>query len=225
MTTRSTDAHAHVREAVSRLGLFTADLPGKSARYRGVLVGAGREALPPGISRAGEMRDTRGRQRATRLAHLCRFCSGAIRQARTLYANNVLEIDLDAMVYELDSITFDLCLVLFDWVPYRSTKAAIKLHTLLDLRGNIPSFIYAASVTRIPRPAKCPWPFRHRQCLPPCSGAWWRSLFRRVSNDPFIALQPKSPVSALTVRVKRRQALRSMRAAGTAPLWQYVIYQ
>jgi hypothetical protein len=52
-----------------------------------------------------------------------------------------LEIDLDAMVYALDSTTIDLCLALFDWAPFRSIKAAIKLHTLNDLHGSIPTFI------------------------------------------------------------------------------------
>jgi hypothetical protein len=63
-------------------------------------------------------------------------------RARALYANDPLSIDLDATVYALDATTIDLCLSLFDWAPFRSTKAAIKLHTLLDLRGAIPSFIH-----------------------------------------------------------------------------------
>jgi hypothetical protein len=65
-----------------------------------------------------------------------------IRRARTLYAGDPLEVDLDNTVYALDSSTIDLCLSLFDWAPFRSTKAAIKLHTLLDLRGAIPAFIH-----------------------------------------------------------------------------------
>ncbi len=66
-----------------------------------------------------------------------------IRRARKLYASDsVLGLDLDNTVYALDSSTIDLCLSLFDWAPFRSTKAAIKLHTLLDLRGAIPAFIH-----------------------------------------------------------------------------------
>jgi hypothetical protein len=66
-----------------------------------------------------------------------------IRRARKLYAGDaVLGVDLDNTVYALDSSTIDLCLSLFDWAPFRSTKAAIKLHTLLDLRGAIPAFIH-----------------------------------------------------------------------------------
>lgn len=70
------------------------------------------------------------------------FAQVLIRQARALYASDTLEIDLDAMVYALDSTTIDLCLALFDWAPFRSTKAAIKLHTLIDLHGSIPTFIH-----------------------------------------------------------------------------------
>jgi len=65
-----------------------------------------------------------------------------IRRARKLYANDALGVELDNTVYALDSSTIDLCLSLFDWAPFRSTKAAIKLHTLLDLRGAIPAFIH-----------------------------------------------------------------------------------
>ena len=65
-----------------------------------------------------------------------------IRRARKLYANDSLGVDLDNTVYALDSSTIDLCLSLFEWAPFRLTKAAIKLHTLLDLRGAIPAFIH-----------------------------------------------------------------------------------
>ncbi len=65
-----------------------------------------------------------------------------IAHARALYAQDPCVLDLDASVYALDSTTIDLCLSLFNWAPFRSTKAAIKLHTLLDLRGAIPAFIH-----------------------------------------------------------------------------------
>jgi hypothetical protein len=65
-----------------------------------------------------------------------------IRRARKLYAGEDLGLDLNNTVYALDSSTIDLCLSLFDWAPFRATKAAIKLHTLLDLRGAIPAFIH-----------------------------------------------------------------------------------
>ena len=65
-----------------------------------------------------------------------------IRRARKLYCNDSFGIDLDNTVYALDATTIDLCLSLFPWAPFRTAKAAIKLHTLLDLRGNIPAFIH-----------------------------------------------------------------------------------
>ena len=64
-----------------------------------------------------------------------------IRRARVLYANEPLGLDLNETVYALDSTTIDLCLKLFPWARFRRAKAAIKLHTLLDLRGSIPTFI------------------------------------------------------------------------------------
>ena len=63
-------------------------------------------------------------------------------QARKLYANEDLGLDLTNTVYALDSTTIDLCLSVFPWAHFRTTKAAVKMHTLLDLRGNIPSFIH-----------------------------------------------------------------------------------
>jgi transposase len=65
-----------------------------------------------------------------------------IRRARKLYCDCDLGLDLTNTVYALDSTTIDLCLSLFDWAPFRKTKAAVKLHTLLDLRGAIPAFIH-----------------------------------------------------------------------------------
>jgi hypothetical protein len=70
-----------------------------------------------------------------------------IRRARKLYCNDGFGIDLDNTVYALDATTIDLCLSLFPWAPFRSAKAAVKLHTLLDLRGNIPAFIHISDGT------------------------------------------------------------------------------
>ena len=69
------------------------------------------------------------------------LAQGLIRRARKLYAQEPLGIELTETVYALDSTTIDLCLTLFPWARFRSTKAAIKLHTLLDLRGPIPTMI------------------------------------------------------------------------------------
>jgi hypothetical protein len=62
--------------------------------------------------------------------------------ARRLYVDEPFGVDLDNTVYALDASTIDLCLSVFPWAPFRQTKAAVKLHTLLDLRGNIPTFIH-----------------------------------------------------------------------------------
>ena len=70
------------------------------------------------------------------------FAQHLIGMARPLYATEPFGLELDAAVYAFDASTIDLCLSVFAWAPFRSTKAAIKLHTLLDLRGNIPSFIH-----------------------------------------------------------------------------------
>ena len=67
------------------------------------------------------------------------FAQTLIVQARQLYAKESLGIELSNTVYALDSTTIDLCLSMFPWAPFRSTKAAVKMHTLLDLRGAIPA--------------------------------------------------------------------------------------
>ena len=70
------------------------------------------------------------------------FAQRLIAQARKLYVGTDLGLDLTNSVYALDSTTIDLCLSVFPWAHFRSTKSAVKMHTLLDLRGNIPSFIH-----------------------------------------------------------------------------------
>jgi hypothetical protein len=72
------------------------------------------------------------------------FAQRLIVQARRLYANESLGLDLTNSVYALDSTTIDLCISMFPWAQFRSTKSAVKMHTLLDLRGNIPSFIHVS---------------------------------------------------------------------------------
>jgi hypothetical protein len=85
------------------------------------------------LAHANELRDWR---------IYCEFAQALVRIARRLYAKDSLGIDLSETVYALDSTTIDLCLSLFPWARFRETKAAVKLHTLLDLRGGIPSFIH-----------------------------------------------------------------------------------
>lgn len=70
------------------------------------------------------------------------FAQRLIAQARKLYLTESFGVDLTNTVYALDSTTIDLCLSVFPWAHFRQTKAAVKLHTLLDLRGNIPTFIH-----------------------------------------------------------------------------------
>jgi hypothetical protein len=72
------------------------------------------------------------------------FAQRLIAQARALYVSEDLGLDLSNTVYALDSTTIDLCLTVFPWAHFRTTKAAVKMHTLLDLRGNIPSFIHVS---------------------------------------------------------------------------------
>ena len=69
------------------------------------------------------------------------FAQRLITTARRLYASDPMGVDLDQSLYALDSPTIDLCLSLFPWAKFRTHKAAVKMHTLLDLRGNIPTFI------------------------------------------------------------------------------------
>lgn len=69
------------------------------------------------------------------------LAQGLIRRARKLYAEEPIGLELDQSIYALDSTTIDLCLSLFPWARFRSTKAALKLHTLLDVRGPIPTMI------------------------------------------------------------------------------------
>jgi hypothetical protein len=73
------------------------------------------------------------------------FAQSLIQIARRLYINDSFGIDLNNTVYALDSTTIDLCLSVFPWAHFRRTKAAVKLHTLLDLRGNIPTFIHVST--------------------------------------------------------------------------------
>lgn len=86
----------------------------------------------PTIARANENRDWR---------IYADFAQVLIHMARKLYAQEDFGVELDNTVYALDATTIDLCLSLFPWARFRKTKAGIKLHTLLDLRGNIPTFI------------------------------------------------------------------------------------
>ena len=87
--------------------------------------------------RSSIARNTLANANATRDWRIyCDFAQSLIGIARRLYADEAFGLDLKDTVYALDATTIDLCLSVFAWAPFRSTKAAVKLHTLLDLRGN-----------------------------------------------------------------------------------------
>jgi hypothetical protein len=93
--------------------------------------------------RGNVARNTLANANATRDWRIyCDFAQSLIAIARRLYAEEPLGVELNNTVYALDSTTIDLCLSMFPWAPFQRSKAAVKLHTLLDLRGSIPSFIF-----------------------------------------------------------------------------------
>jgi len=93
--------------------------------------------------RSSVARNTLANANATRPWQIyAEFAQHLIAIARRLYAEESFGVDLKETVYAFDATTIDLCLSVFPWAPFRSTKAAVKLHTLLDLRGPIPSFIH-----------------------------------------------------------------------------------
>jgi len=138
------------------------------------------------------------------------FAQGLISIARKLYAEEPFGVDLSNTVYALDATTIDLCLSVFPWAPFRTTKAAVKMHTLLDLRGNIPSFIHISDGK---------W---HEvnvfDMLVPEAGAFYimdrgyidfEQLHRLHQAGSFYVTRAKS-----NLRFQRRYSLESDRAAG-----------
>ena len=156
------------------------------------------------------------------------FARHPIGMARELYAGEELP-DLEGLdtVYALNSSTIDLCLSVFPWAPFRSTKAAVKLHTLLGLRGSIPSFIFISDGKACPRegggsscssngsnstrgsrrsPAKPRTPSKPKSGLPCASMCWW------LSSKSALASRPAS-----TKCYKFRASPFSRKASCTAP--------
>jgi hypothetical protein len=122
--------------SVSRDGVRAVDLPRESPRHRSV-PSVGRRQFRGKVARstlvdAKESRDWR---------MYADFAQVLIAIARPLYVHDPIGVDLDQSLYALDSTTIDLCLSLFPWAKFRKHKAAVKMHTLLDLHGNIPTFI------------------------------------------------------------------------------------
>lgn len=123
-------------------GICSIDVEGGFAGYRRLPQCPTHSPAPSWIHRASGQVHTRRCQRIQRLAHLGSVAKGLIRKARKLYANEELDVDLDNSIYALDSSTVDLSLTLFPWATFRDTKAGIKLHTQIDLRGPIPTCIH-----------------------------------------------------------------------------------
>src|SRR5262245_13795248 len=138
----SQDQAFHLFGSIPVDGVCATDLSREPQRYRGVSSRAVLQALSLGLSQHRGA-NTLANANATRDWRIyCEFAQRLITMARRLYANEPFGVDLKETVYALDATTIDLCLSVFPWAPFRSTKAAIKLHTLLDLRGSIPSFIH-----------------------------------------------------------------------------------
>lgn len=133
----------HLSRSISLHGFRSTDLSREFAGYRSLPARPEQQALPHGYPRSQVSRNTLANANKVRdwriyadLAH------SLIPVARKLYQDEDFGIELDQTVYALDATTIDLCLSLFPWAEFRQTKSAIKLHTLLDLRGSIPTFIY-----------------------------------------------------------------------------------
>ena len=101
-----------------------------------------RQALPHGIPRQGSALDVADANESRDWRIYADFAQVLIAIARPLYASDPIGVELDQSLYALDSTTIDLCLSLFPWAKFRRHKAAVKMHTLLDLHGNIPTFIH-----------------------------------------------------------------------------------
>ena len=139
---RSPGPDAFLRRAIPVHGLRPADLPGKPARHRDLPLGPRIETLSHGLPPAGPALDAGRCQRKARLAYPCGVGPAAHHPGEDAVRRRRTGVGPDQYVYALDSTTIALCLSVFPWAHFRTTKAAVKMHTLLDLRGNIPSFIH-----------------------------------------------------------------------------------
>ena len=125
--------------SVSLHGLRAANLSREFARYRSLSARAATKLYHLGI-RGQVSRNTLANANSVRDWRIyADFAQVLITRARRLYADDEFGVELDQTVYALDATTIDLCLSLFPWAKFRKHKGAVKLHTLLDLRGNIPS--------------------------------------------------------------------------------------
>src|SRR5713226_4606514 len=132
--------------SVSGHGLRATDLSGKFARHRGLFAFDAGQAVPPGFPRqGGAPRRCADANESHDWRIFADFAQVLIGIARPLHARDPIGVDLEQSLYALDSTTIDLCLSLFPWAKFRRRKAAVKMHTLLDLHGNIPTFIRVTS--------------------------------------------------------------------------------
>jgi hypothetical protein len=147
-----------------------------------------------GVRSAGVARGTLSRENERRdWSIYADFAQVLIRIARPLYADEDLGLDLDNTVHALDASTIGLCLSVFPWALFRSTKPAVKLHTLLDLRGNIPTFIHISDGK--------PHDINLLDILPPEPGAFYimdrgyvdfERLFAPHTAGAFLVIRAKS---------------------------------
>ena len=143
---RTTCADLLLLGSVPLHGLRAIDLSREPARHRDLPACAWQQTLPRRHSRQPLAQHAGRRQRKTRLAHLCRFRAGPHRPGAANFITTTASASIwNKTAYAFDSTTIDLCLSLFPWAQFRRHKSAVKLHTLIDLRGNIPCFIHITS--------------------------------------------------------------------------------
>jgi hypothetical protein len=110
--------------------------------------GSAGQALPHGLPGPGESEHAGRRHEKRDWRIYANFAQTLIHEARRLYIDEPFGLELDQTVYALDATTIDLCLSVFPWARFRTTKAGVKLHTLLDVRGAIPVFIWITDAKR-----------------------------------------------------------------------------
>src|SRR5450759_976616 len=136
---RTQSQNVFLPRSVSLHGVRAAYLSRKPARHRSLPGSTSGQALSHGHP---QQRSPQHLGQCERGARLCRLGPVAHWNRPSSLCREPFGVDLKDTVYALDASTIDLCLSVFPWAPFRSTKAAIKLHTLLDLRGNIPTFLH-----------------------------------------------------------------------------------
>ena len=138
------DQNLFTSRSIFEHGVCAINVSRKLARYRSLFTAHEAKLYHLGI-RGHVARSNLGDANEKRDWRIYRdFANSFIAQARRLYADDVFAVDLDNTVYALDTTTIDLSLKVFPWAHFRKAKAAVKMHTQIDLRGNIPSFIHVS---------------------------------------------------------------------------------